>query len=135
MNSFTYLWRWNWQWVPKRRQLELRLRGITQKGTNYIKKNIARMYKIQNCYRCFTFLYKSILEFKRTSINVVFLQKQLHTWASCWYLTCSAPQSTKPIAVLMAHHIMFLSHTYIQYVHFINPWHPSRGVGIWNIVR
>jgi len=33
--SFTCLWRWNWQWVPKRRQLELRRRGITQKGTNY----------------------------------------------------------------------------------------------------
>jgi len=34
--SFTCLWRWNRQWVPKRRQLELRRRGITQKGTNYI---------------------------------------------------------------------------------------------------
>jgi len=33
------LWRWNWQnWqrVLKRRQLELRRRGITQKETNYI---------------------------------------------------------------------------------------------------
>jgi len=34
-NSFTCLWRWNRQWVPKRRQLELRRLGITQKGTNY----------------------------------------------------------------------------------------------------
>ena len=34
--SFTCLWRWNRQWVPKLRQLELRRRGITQKGTNYI---------------------------------------------------------------------------------------------------
>jgi len=34
--SFTCLWRSNWQWVPKRRQLELRRRGITQKGTNRI---------------------------------------------------------------------------------------------------
>jgi len=34
-SSFTYLWRWNRQWVPKRPQLELRRRGITQKGTNY----------------------------------------------------------------------------------------------------
>jgi len=33
--SFTCLWRWNRQWVPKRRHLELRCRGITQKGTNY----------------------------------------------------------------------------------------------------
>ena len=32
--SFTCLWRWNRQWVPKRRQLELRRRGITQKATN-----------------------------------------------------------------------------------------------------
>ena len=35
-NSFTCLWRWNRQWVPKRRQLELRRPGITQKGTNYM---------------------------------------------------------------------------------------------------
>ena len=27
--------KWNRQWVPKRRQLELRRRGITQKGINY----------------------------------------------------------------------------------------------------
>jgi len=33
--SFTCQWRWNRQWVPKRQQLELRRRGITQKGTNY----------------------------------------------------------------------------------------------------
>ena len=33
--SFTCIWRWNRQWVPKRRQLELRRRGITQKRTNY----------------------------------------------------------------------------------------------------
>ena len=33
--SFTCLWRWNRQWVPKRRQLELRRRGITQKGTSF----------------------------------------------------------------------------------------------------
>ena len=36
--SFTCQWRWNRQWVPKRRQLELGLRGITQKGTNESQK-------------------------------------------------------------------------------------------------
>jgi hypothetical protein len=61
------------------------------------------MYEIQNYYRCFKFLYKFILEFKQTSINVVFFQKQLRIWASCWYLCRSAPHSTKPVAVLMAH--------------------------------
>jgi hypothetical protein len=72
------------------------------------KKKIAKMYKMQNYYRCFTFLYKFILGFKQTSVNVVFFQKQLHRWASCWYLTCSVPLSTKPVAELMAHHIMLL---------------------------
>ena len=33
---FTCIWRWNRKWVPKRRLLELRRRGITQKGTQYI---------------------------------------------------------------------------------------------------
>ena len=33
--SFTCLWRWKLQWVPKRRQLELRRRGITQKENIY----------------------------------------------------------------------------------------------------
>ena len=32
----TCLWRWTRQWAPKRRQLELRRRGITQKGIIYI---------------------------------------------------------------------------------------------------
>jgi len=45
--SFTCLWRWNRQWVPKRRQLELRRQGITQKGTNYkvfiLQKKIIRI--------------------------------------------------------------------------------------------
>ena len=41
--SFTCLWRWNRQWVPKRRQLELRRRGITQKGTDYKFNN--KFYK------------------------------------------------------------------------------------------
>jgi len=33
--SFSCPWSWNRQWVPKRRLLEFRRRGITQKGTNY----------------------------------------------------------------------------------------------------
>jgi len=100
------------------------------------KKSTAKMYKIQNYYRCFTFLYKCILEFKQTSINVVFFQKQLHTLASCWYLTYSVPQSTKSVAVLMAVHIMLLSqyrylilqHTFVRHSHRHKPtdlltWH------------
>ena len=38
--SFTCLWSWNRQWVSKRRQLELRRRGITQKETDYDFRSI-----------------------------------------------------------------------------------------------
>jgi len=43
--SFTCLWRWNRQWVPKRRLLELKRRGITQKGTHYKKEWVCRTLK------------------------------------------------------------------------------------------
>ena len=43
--SFTCLWRWNRQWVPKCRQLELRRRGITQKGTNYTNLVLWNTYR------------------------------------------------------------------------------------------
>jgi len=44
--SFTCLLRWNRQWVPKRRQLKLKRRGISQKGTNYNIKLDATLAKL-----------------------------------------------------------------------------------------
>ena len=46
--SFTCLWRRNRQWVPKRRQLELRCRGITQK--EQITFRTRRKLKNKNFY-------------------------------------------------------------------------------------
>ena len=42
--SFTCLWRWNRKWVPKRRKLELRRLGNTQKGTNYKEVVVCNKY-------------------------------------------------------------------------------------------
>jgi len=50
--SFTCLWRWNRQRVPKLRQLELRRRGITQKGTNYSLIIVRKMFIFSFCFRC-----------------------------------------------------------------------------------
>ena len=48
---FTCLWWWNRYWVPKRRKLELRRRGITQKGTNYTSWSLIGTVYISAFYK------------------------------------------------------------------------------------
>jgi len=55
--SLTCLWRWNRMRVPKLRQLELRRRGITQKGRNYSACIVFLLLPVTLCTKWITGRY------------------------------------------------------------------------------